>query len=707
MRVKVAQGAGFCFGVKRAVQMAVEAAGQGMVCSLGPLIHNPREIARLSSLVRVIDSLEEVACTNTAEAQPLPKVVIRSHGVGPQVYAQAEKLGLQLVDATCPFVQKAQRAAQQLYQDGWQVVIVGDQNHPEVAGIKAWTADTAWVAANAVEAAALPDLPKAALGLGLVAQTTQTEANLVEVLAALRGLQAKYPKICFRDTICRATRQRQEAARNLAAESDLMVVIGGKNSANTKKLVQICQECGVPALLVEGAAELPADLFDGPKGFVGVCAGASTPDWIIEEVVVKMSEQMEQKDVMEQATEVKEPEVKRNFAAEMSFVSSGSASKSAAEPKVAEEEQGPTLDQMGDDVSFEEFYNHGIKDIHRGLCVQGTVVQVRDTEMLVDIGGKSEGILPSNQLLAEEAENLREKFHVGDKFDVIVIRKENKEGYPVVSKRMVDMVKIWDKLLQLKEEDGVVTGKVVEAVKGGVLMDVGVRGFVPYSQLDTHFVDDVKVYIGKELSAKVIECDKDKNRLLLSPKQLKLEEQKKKQETIWAEIAEGQVRKGVVSRLTSFGAFVDLGGVDGLLHVSQMAWYRINQPSDVLKEGDEIEVYVLSVDPEKKKISLSLKQLIPNPWSLASEKYPVGAVVSATIMRLAPFGAFAQLEPGVEGLIHISQLDKGRVEKTEDVVAPGQEVEVKVLSVDTENKRLSLSIKELLNDSSDSEEAAE
>ena len=302
MRVKVAQGAGFCFGVKRAVQMAVEAAGQGMVCSLGPLIHNPREIARLSSLVRVIDSLEEVACTNTAEAQPLPKVVIRSHGVGPQVYAQAEKLGLQLVDATCPFVQKAQRAAQQLYKDGWQVVIVGDQNHPEVAGIKAWTADTAWVAANAVEAAALPDLPKAALGLGLVAQTTQTEANLVEVLAALRGLQAKYPKICFRDTICRATRQRQEAARNLAAESDLMVVIGGKNSANTKKLVQICQECGVPALLVEGAAELPADLFDGPKGFVGVCAGASTPDWIIEEVVVKMSEQMEQKDVMEQAT---------------------------------------------------------------------------------------------------------------------------------------------------------------------------------------------------------------------------------------------------------------------------------------------------------------------------------------------------------------------------------------------------------------------
>lgn len=417
-----------------------------------------------------------------------------------------------------------------------------------------------------------------------------------------------------------------------------------------------------------------------------------------------MTENTENNEVMEQEVknempeENKEQEVKRNFAAEMSFVASAPAEK-AAKPQEPEQ---VSLDQMGDDVSFEEFFNHGIKDIHRGLCVQGTVVQVRDTEMLVDIGSKSEGILPSNQLLAEEADNLRERFHVGDKFDVIVIRKENKEGYPVLSKRMVDMVKVWDKLLVAKEEGTVVTGKVVEAVKGGVLMDVGVRGFVPYSQLDTKFVEDVKGYVGQVLSAKVIECDKEKNRLLLSPKQVKLEELKKKQEAIWAEIAEGQTREGVVSRLTSFGAFVDLGGVDGLLHVSQMAWYRINQPSDILKEGDKIEVYVLSVDPEKKKISLSLKQLIPNPWSIAAEKYPVGAIVSATIMRLAPFGAFAQLEPGVEGLIHISQLAKGRVEKTEDVVAPGQVVEVKVLSVDSENKRLSLSIKELLQDEEDS-----
>jgi 4-hydroxy-3-methylbut-2-enyl diphosphate reductase len=266
-------------------------------------------------------------------------------------------------------------------------------------------------------------------------------------------------------------------------------------------------------------------------------------------------------------------------------------------------------------------------------------------------------------------------------------------------------VQLWDKLSQAKEDGTPVSGKIVEAVKGGVLMDVGIRGFVPYSQIDTKFVEDVKEYLGKEMTAKVIECDKDKNRLLLSTKAVKLEEQQKQQEALWADIAEGQTRTGVVSRLTNFGAFIDLGGVDGLLHVSQMAWFRINHPSDILKEGDQIEVYVMGVDAEKKKISLGLKQLIPNPWSIAAEKYPVGSVVNVTIMRTAPFGAFAQLEPGVEGLIHISQLARTRVEKTEDVVAPGQTVDVKVLSIDAENKRLSLSIRELLEDEAKSGEA--
>lgn len=695
--IRIAANSGFCFGVKRAVTIAQEAAKGGKVYSLGPLIHNPREIERLSPLVGVVDSLEEVA---GVQGEKPVRVVIRSHGVGPEVYAQAEKMGIELIDATCPFVTKAQKAAEKLYREGFQVVIVGDHDHPEVVGIKSWTDNTAWVVSNVVEAAKLPNFDNAARieKIGVVAQTTQTQSNFAEVLAVL---ETKYPQVRCENTICRATQERQQAAAALSAEVDRMVVIGGKNSANTKKLLQICQDSGVSALLVEEASELPADLFDGASS-VGVCAGASTPDWIIEEVVVKMTEQNE---VIEQGT-------KRNFAEEMSFVA-GAAPKAetpAAEAPAkaeaaAKEEKEVSLADMGDDVSFEEFFNHGIKDIHRGLCVQGTVVQVRDNELLVDIGSKSEGILPSNQLLPEEAENIKERFHVGDLIDVIVIRKENKEGYPVLSKRMVDVVQLWDKLSQAKEDGTPVTGKIVEAVKGGVLMDVGIRGFVPYSQIDTKFVEDVKEYLGKEMSAKVIECDKDKNRLLLSTKAVKLEEQQKQQEALWADIAEGQTRTGVVSRLTNFGAFIDLGGVDGLLHVSQMAWFRINHPSDILKEGDQIEVYVMGVDAEKKKISLGLKQLIPNPWSIAAEKYPVGSVVNVTIMRTAPFGAFAQLEPGVEGLIHISQLARTRVEKTEDVVTPGQTVDVKVLSIDAENKRLSLSIRELLEDEAKNGEA--
>lgn len=677
MQVKVARHAGFCFGVKSAMSQAMQAADEdGRVASLGPLIHNPREIARLEEKIAVVDEL--------AAVPKGARAVIRSHGVGPAVYAEAKARGISLVDATCPFVKRVQQAARGFYQQSFQVVIVGDAAHPEVLGIKSWTDESAWVVEAVTDVASLPDVARP---IGVVAQTTQKKAHFAEVLAAL---EKRYPagEIHVEDTICRATEQRQAEAAELAAVSDMMVIIGGRNSANTQNLLQICQRECPKSVLVEGAAEIKADLFDGVRS-VGVCAGASTPDWIIEEVVVTMTEQNE---VMEQVQE-EQTQVKRNFAAEMSFVATPEA-KEVKEEKPAEPEL--SLADMGDDVSFEEFFNHGIKDIHRGACVKGTVVSVRDTELLVDIGSKSEGILPSNQLLPEEAANLRERFHVGDEFEVIVIRKENKEGYPVLSKRMVDMVKLWDVMAKAKEEETTVTGKVVEVVKGGVIMDVGIRGFVPYSQIDTKFVEDAKEYLGRELDAKVIECDKDKNRLLLSPKAVKLVEEQKAKEAFWNDIAVDQVRHGVVSRLTNFGAFVDLGGVDGLLHVSQMAWYRINHPSDVLKEGDELDVYVLSVDAENQKISLGLKQLVPNPWSLAAEKYPVGSTVEVTIMRTAPFGAFAQLEPGVEGLIHISQLARTRVEKTEDVVTPGQKVEVKVLGIDAEAKRLSLSIRDLL-----------
>ncbi|MGI5824691.1 MAG: bifunctional 4-hydroxy-3-methylbut-2-enyl diphosphate reductase/30S ribosomal protein S1 [Bacillota bacterium] len=665
MKIIIAEHSGFCFGVKRAINFSSElAAAKGKVYSLGPLIHNEREIARFGDSIKVIRSLSEV------DKAVSDSVIIRTHGVGPLVLKEAVDLGLNVSDLTCPFVKKAQKTAADLMSGGLQVVIVGDKNHPEVLGIKAWTDDTAIIISCAEEVEAMPEN----LRVGVLAQTTQQKKIFESVVRALRE---KYSEVVVKNTICDATTKRQNAAAEVAAEVDTMVIVGGRNSANTKKLEQICRNQGISTQLVEGAEDLNPALFGGVST-AGVCAGASTPEWIIEEVVNNMVEMEKMgEEVVNKAKEAKVAEA---------------AEEAKVEEVVAENGEEEAEESFGAILEREE----ARKDIRRGSRIKGVVVQVKNDEILVDIGGKSEGLLQSNQLMPEEAADIPAHFAVGDEIEVIVLKKENKEGYPILSKKMVDQVLVWEKLAVAKEEGTPVSGKVVEVVKGGLLVDVGLRGFVPASLVDIRFVDDLKAYVGKEITAKVLECDRSHNKLLLSIKAVLLEELQAKKETLMAEIEEGQTRHGVVSRLTNFGAFIDLGGVDGLLHVSEMAWFRVNHPSDILKEGDEIEVYVLGVDKENQKISLGLKQLIPNPWTLVEEKYPVGAVVDATVMRTAPFGAFLQLEPGVEGLVHISQLAYERVAKTEDVVNPGDEVEVKVLDIDVENKRISLSIKETL-----------
>ncbi|MCL1873402.1 MAG: 30S ribosomal protein S1 [Clostridiales bacterium] len=372
-------------------------------------------------------------------------------------------------------------------------------------------------------------------------------------------------------------------------------------------------------------------------------------------------------------------------------------------PAQVEEDAGEQTMQVmasepatGEEPSFADQYQLDIREMHRGARVKGIVVRVKNDELLVDIGGKSEGVLPYAELTLEDAENIQERFQVGDEIDVMILKKENQEGYPVLSKKRVDQEVIWERLALARESGESVSGKIVEVVRGGLLIDVGVRGFIPASIVDLGFVENLAVYVGQRIEAKVIECEKASNKLVLSRKAVLKEEALKQKEATWAALAEGQIKKGVVRRLTSFGAFIDIGGVDGLLHVSEMAWHRVNHPSDILKEGDELEVYVLSVDSASEKISLGLKQLVPNPWSLAMEKYPEGKIIPAKVMRTAPFGAFLEVEPGIEGLVHISQLAHQRVAKTEDVVKPGDVIEVKVLAVDPAAKRMSLSIKEAL-----------
>ncbi len=678
MQIIIAEYSGFCFGVKRAITTSAQLAGvKGKIYSLGPLIHNEREIARFGDSIRVVQSLDEV------DPAVSDSVIIRTHGVGPKVFAEAKARGLEIIDLTCPFVKKAQQTAAALRAEGLQVVIVGDKNHPEVLGIKAWTEDRAWIISDAEEVQDLSETE----GIGVLAQTTQQKQVFDAAVDALRN---KYPHVVVKNTICDATAKRQAAAADVAGHVETMVIVGGKNSANTKKLYQICRKQGISTQLVEGAADLNRALFDGVST-VGVCAGASTPEWIIEEVVDNMVE-------MEKMGEEVVAEMEENKVAEAAETVAEEVVTEAAEEQPAEEKAEEPVAEEEAEESFGAILEREAakKEIRRGSRVKGVVVQINSDELLVDIGGKSEGLLQSNQLMPEEAADIPAHFAVGDEIEVIVLKKENKEGYPILSKKMVDQVLVWEKLAAAKEEGTPVTGKVVEVVKGGLLVDVGLRGFVPASLVDIRYVDDLKAYVGKEVTAKVLECDRSHNKLLLSIKAVLLEELQAKKEALMAEIEEGQTRHGKVSRLTNFGAFIDLGGVDGLLHVSEMAWFRVNHPSDILKEGDEIDVYVLGVDKENQKISLGLKQLIPNPWTLVEEKYPVGSIVDATVMRTAPFGAFVQLEPGVEGLVHISQLAYERVAKTEDVVNPGDEVEVKVLDIDVDNKRISLSIKETL-----------
>ena len=707
MQVIRARSGGVCFGVKRALAAAEQAAQQfGEVYSLGPLIHNPQEVARLASCgIKWAEGIDEIHGS---------QMIIRSHGVGPELFTLAGLRGITIIDATCPFVKRAQDFARELVDEGYQLIVVGDQFHPEVQGIVGWSRHQAVVVENALEAQELPRAEK----MAVIAQTTQSNQNFQQVVEVLR---LKTGQLKIHNTICHATRERQEEAARLAEQVAVMLVVGGLNSANTRKLAQICAENGAVTYHIEKADQICRDWFFGVEN-VGLTAGASTPEWIIEEVLqamMDMNEQDQTKDMAEKEVELltagesSAEEGAAEVAIEPEDSSAGEekaaeeipagepAAETAAEETPAEkmpDEKAAEEDESADETSFQEAYERGIKEVRRGERMIGTVVEIHDGEVLVDVGGKSEGVIFRSELSAYEAENIREAIKVGDQIEVLVMKRENEEGHPILSKKRVDQEVMWDKMQQAFDTGAIITGKVAEVVKGGLLVDSGVRGFIPASLVDLGFVEDLSCYVGKELTMKVIECDRAHNKLVYSPKAVLEAEQKKKKVATWADLAEGQTVQGTVRRLTSFGAFVDIGGIDGLLHVSEMAWYRVEKPSDILKEGDVMDVFILSADREKEKVSLGLKQLKPNPWSNAVERYPVGTIVKAKIVRTAPFGAFAQVEPGIEGLVHISQLALKRVVKTEDVVKPGDEVNVKILSVDPEAKRMSLSIRETLEE---------
>ena len=618
MEVLTAEHMGFCYGVRRAVEMAAAAPGQtgAPVFTLGPLIHNPQMIEKLRT--QGVDVVNELAAAGTAT------VVIRSHGVGPAVYAEAERQGKVLLDATCPHVKKAQLAARAFAEKGLQVVVAGERKHPEVASILEWAGP------GAIAAETAADIETAVLtgAVGIVSQTTLERDVFDGILTALRrrGIE---PEV--NPTICRATAERQTAAMQLARQVDVMVVVGGKNSANTRHLAEVCRKAGVRTYHVETAAELSPEMFLGVKK-AGITAGASTPDWIIEEV----------KQRMENMAQV-------------------------------------NLDPQD--------------RLEAGTILAGKVVGVNKDLVFVDIGQKAEGVIALSELAWPVPQDAHEVVANGQLLNVLVLEPETAEGSVRLSKVQADRFLAWDHLEEAMNNGEPVEVVVTAAVKGGLSVGAfGVRCFMPASQVDSSFVEDLTPYVGQTIEALPIEVDREKQRAVFSRRALLDARKRKAEDAAFTKLEVGQVIVGEVRRLASFGAFVDVGGIEGLVHVSEMAWHRVKDAADLVKVGDEVKVQVLKIDKDARKVSLGMKQLQEDPWHTAVAEFAEGTTVSGKVTRTSKFGAFVELAPGVEGLVHISELSDRRVATAEEVVQTGQIVSVKVLGVDPKAKRISLSI---------------
>lgn len=632
--IRVAESAGFCFGVKRAIEMAYEAIGvEPKLYSYGQLIHNKTVTDDLASkglqIVENLDGLTEGT------------LLIRSHGVGKALYDEAEAKGLKILDGTCPFVKKIHNIVHDKLAEGMGIIIVGDGTHPEVIGINGWCENAAVILEDE-EAAKTKEIPEKEK-YAVVVQTTFRQAKFDKILEILqdRGVNME-----VHNTICSATEKRQTEAEELSKTVDKMIVIGGKNSSNTQKLVEICaKNCG-NTVHIETICDLVLNNF-GKDDKIGITAGASTPPAIIKEVVVTMSEALEN----------------------------------------AVQNLGG-----GEEATFEQMLEESLVTLHTGDVVKGTVIQVVNEEVSVNLGFKSDGIIARGEFSSDPTVIPSKTVQPGDEIEVFVVRVNDGDGNVMLSRKRIEAQKGIEEIEAAYNDKAVVTGTVTNVVKGGLIAVVnGVNVFIPSSQVSNRFIEDLSVFNGQELEFNIIEVDRVKRRFIGGRKALVEQEIAAKRAALFETIQAGSRVNGTVSRLTDFGAFVDLGGVDGLIHISEMSWGRISNPKEVLKEGQEVEVFVLDVDKEKGKISLSLKDADKNPWKLAAEKYAVGSIVEGKVVRMVPFGAFVELEPGVDGLVHISQIANKHVVKPEDELKVGEIINVKVLEVNPEQKKISLS----------------
>ena len=635
MRLELARSAGFCYGVRRAVQMAEMAAEEGRPCvMLGPIIHNRDVIAYLESIgVGLVDTPEEVP--------PGTAVLIRSHGEGRPVHEALARLGRPVIDATCPNVSRIHQIVSRAEEGGRQVLIIGTRTHPEVAAIAGWCRRPVVLEGVAELSNWLETAPERRdIPLTMVSQTTSTRFIWD---SCVEKAKKECTNLKIFDTICNATCKRQSEAQALAARSDAMVVIGGRESSNTKRLAELCGALCPMVVWIERAAELePSNLCR--KASIGITAGASTPEWIIKEVYDKMSDEN---------IEIEE--------------------------------------------SFAEMLEKSIKTLNTGEKVTGVVTGIMPTEIYVDLGTKHAGYIPVSELTDDPTAKVEDLVKIGDEIETYVMRVNDQEGVVTLSKKRLDTVKSWDDIEQAREEHTTVEGVVTEENKGGVVVSIkGVRVFVPASQTGLPRETPMSQLLKQHVRLRITEVNRARRRVVGSIRAVEAEERAAKAAEVWANIEENKRYTGTVKSLTSYGAFVDIGGVDGMVHISELSWSRIKHPSEVVSVGDTVEVYVISFDKEKKKISLGMKDRSQNPWEVFTGKYQPGDVANVRVVKLMTFGAFAEVVPGVDGLIHISQIADHRIDKPGDVLSEGQMVDVKIIDIDYDNKKVSLSIRALL-----------
>ncbi|MBQ3140169.1 MAG: bifunctional 4-hydroxy-3-methylbut-2-enyl diphosphate reductase/30S ribosomal protein S1 [Ruminococcus sp.] len=647
-KVTVAKSAGFCFGVDRAVKMVYnELESNTKVATLGPIIHNQDVVNDMNAKgARVVESVDELL--------PEETVVIRSHGVGREVYNKIAEKGCRMLDATCPFVAKIHKIVAEKSKEGYMILIAGDVNHPEIQGIIGHCEQNFCVFKDNVELKHVFEKNENFLRkkLAFVAQTTY---NIIEWEECLKVIPKGNPDIVIFDTICSATDTRQSDAAKLARESDIMLVVGGRHSSNTVKLYEVCSRY-CKTYHIENSDEL-SSLMLPCAGKIGITAGASTPAYIIEEVQTTMTENV-------------------------------------------------NLNAIDEEIDFAEALDQSFKKIHTGEKVEGLVVSVDNAEITVDLGTKHTGYVKLEDLTDDSTKKPEDIVSVGDKIELIVIKVNDSEGTVALSKRKVDEQAGYDTVVKAKEEGAVLEGTISRIVNKGVTLNyMGVRIFIPASQTGLPRGAELDQLNKQKVQFKIIEVDEGgKKRAVGSIKAVDSAKKEEAKAAFWADAEIGKTYVGKVKSLTSFGAFVDLGGIDGMVHISELSWKRIKHPSEVVAVGDTLEVYIKDLNAEENRISLGFKKAEDNPWEIFKSQYAIDDVVKATIVSTTSFGAFAQIIDGVDGLIHISQLADKKVENVKDIVSVGDVVDVKIIDIDDESKRISISMRALIEDAADAED---